>query len=145
MTTRSLTFWNAFGCLLLAAVVVMQWRREHRLDEQLRGAQTELAATRDQLADATEKRIGLERDIKLLKESLESAQQALEASVKESATHKEQADRVSEEVSEVRQQVAIWEDAIKRRDEKIQDLDGQLIATRQRLDEAVKRLKAGSQ
>jgi chromosome segregation ATPase len=145
MTSRSLIFWNAFGCLLLAAVVVVQWSRERRLNEQLHGAQTALATARDQLVDAIEKRIGLERDIKLLKESLESAQQALETSVKESVSHKEQADLLLKEVAEMRQQVAIWEDAVKSRDERIQDLDGQLIATRQRLDEAVKRLKAGSQ
>lgn len=141
MNSRVLPILNAIGCLVLTGVVVLQWQRERALYESLSNLKTELHAANDQAAAETKRAAGLERDIAVLKESIEATQKAAEASARLMEEKTAQAAGLETEVSAAREQVKTWEAAIAARDEKLRALDAQLAATRQRLDDAIAKLK----
>lgn len=141
MTSRTLSIFNAVGCLLLTGVVIAQWRGERVLDGRLAALRTELGAAKSQAADEAKHRAALERDITVLKESIEATQQAAESSALVLADKDALATRLQAELDAAREQVAAWEAAIQARDERIRSLDADLSATRKRLDEAIANLK----
>ena len=114
MNCRALPILNAIGCLVLTGVIVLQWQRERALDGSLAQLKSELASESKRAAD-------LERDIAVLKESLEATQQSAAQAAAE--------------------QLTIWQTAVAGRDAKLRELDAALAATRQRLDAAIARLK----
>ncbi len=144
MTPRVLPILNAIGCLLLTGLVVAQWRKERTLDGTLTELRGDLATARQQAADETERRAALERDIAVLKESIEATQQAAETAARSLAEKDQVATRLQTDLTAAREQVTAWETALKARDERIRSLDADLAATRKRLDEAIARLKAAA-
>lgn len=145
MISRLLTFANAAGCVILIALVVIQWGKE-------RGLNGDLAETRSELADVSarkleqEQRLGaLERDIQVLKDSLTATQQAAETTARELGEKTTAATALETELQAAREQIVAWETALKARDERIRGLTDELAATRKRLDEAVARLKAAAE
>jgi hypothetical protein len=141
MNSRLLPVINLVGCLALAGLVVVQWRREHVLDMATAGLRKELADSRAQTAEEAERRAALERDIVVLKESMEATQLAAETSARNLAAKQQLAGQLEAELAAARQQVTAWEQALKQRDERIGALDAELAKTRARLNEAVARLK----
>ena len=141
MNSRLLPVINLVGCLTLAGLVVVQWRREHMLDMATAGLRKELADSRAQTAEEAERRAALERDIVVLKESMEATQLAAETSARNLATKQQLVGQLEAELAAARQQVTAWEQALKQRDERIGALDAELAKTRARLNEAVARLK----
>ncbi len=141
MNSRLLPVINLVGCLALAGLVVVQWRREHVLDMATAGLRKELAESRAQTAEEAERRAALERDIVVLKESMEATQLAAETSARNLAAKQQLAGQLEAELAAARQQVTAWEQALKQRDERIGALDAELAKTRARLNEAVARLK----
>lgn len=144
MSTRLLTLINAIGCLVLVALVVVQWGRERLLLGELAEARTELAAAAARNLEHERQQTTLERDISVLKESLGATQQAAEATASELGAATTLATRLDTELEAAREQVTVWEAALKARDERILTLTSELAATRKRLDEAVARLKAAA-
>jgi chromosome segregation ATPase len=142
MKSRFLPIINAIGCLVITSLVVVQWQAERASDAAIAKLRRELAESREQTAEESRRRSALERDITVLKEALEATQQAAESATRESAEHQERASRLSGEVDAARDQVTLWETAIAERDERIRKLDSDLKETRERLDQAVERLKA---
>jgi predicted nucleic acid-binding Zn-ribbon protein len=142
MTPRTLSLINAAGCLALTVIVVTQWRRERTLAQANANLRSELDVVRDQAAGETRHRIALERDIAVLKESIEATQVAAESSATALAEKDLLSTALHDELAAARAQVTAWEAALKARDERIRTLDADLIATRKRLDDAVSRLKA---
>jgi chromosome segregation ATPase len=141
MNSRLLPVINLVGCLALAGLVVVQWRREHVLDMATADLRKELAESRAQTAEEAERRAALERDIVVLKESMEATQLAAETSARNLAAKQQLAGQLEAELAAARQQVTAWEQALKQRDERIGALDAELARTRARLNEAVARLK----
>jgi chromosome segregation ATPase len=141
MNSRVLPVLNLIGCLALTGLVVVQWRKERSLDGALSGLKTELATARHQAAEDAKHRTALERDISVLKESIEATQQAAESSARNLAEKDQLVNQLQTANASAREQVAVWEDAVKQRDERIQALDADLGKTRARLDEAIQRLK----
>lgn len=141
MSSRALPILNALGCLLLTAVVLVQWRKERAIDGDRLALKSELATWKQQAAEELQKRQALERDIVVLKESIASTQLAAESSAKTIAEKAELNNQLQTDLSAAREQVSSWETAIKERDERILKLDEELAATRKRLDEAIARLK----
>lgn len=141
MKSRVLPILNAIGCLVLTGVIFIQWQRERAAGESLAKLKTELHAANDLAADETKRADGLERDIAVLKESMEATQKAAEASARLMEEKTAQAAGLETEVTAAREQLKTWEAAIAARDEKLRALDAQLTATRQRLDEAIAKLK----
>ena len=82
MKSRVLPILNAVGCLILAGLVVVQWNKEHAVDQKMTKLGGELTAAREQAAAEAKRAAALERDISVLKESIESAQKASEESAR---------------------------------------------------------------
>ena len=93
-------------------------------------------------AEEAKRRAALERDITVLKESIEATQQAAEAAARSLAEKEQATTQLQTELSAAREQVTTWEGALKARDERIHALEENLAATRRRLDEAIAKLKA---
>ena len=141
MKSRFLPFINALGCLALAGVILVQWNKERALDGTISQLRSELSEARA-AADAQRQRMAsLERDISVLKESLEATQQAMEVATRALEEKEAVGELLVGELAAVRAQVALWQEAIVGRDEKIRELGEELVATRARLDTALVRLK----
>jgi chromosome segregation ATPase len=142
MTPRTLPVINAIGCLVLTGVMVLQWRKERALDASMHGLRTELAAARVKADEEAKRRAALERDIEVLKDSIASTQQAAESVTRNLVEKDQAAAQLQTELNAAREQLTLWEAALKARDERIVSLDANLAATRKRLDEAVAKLKS---
>ena len=75
------------------------------------------------------------------KEKPDKKAKAAETAARELGEKQQQVVRLEAENASAREQITAWEDAVKQRDERIEALDGQLVKTRAKLDEAVARLK----
>lgn len=141
MSPRTLSILNAIGCIVLTAVIVSHWNRERRLDQTITRLSTELGTATTRAEKEAEQRAALERDIAVLKESIEATQQAAESTSRSLAEKHLLANRLESELGAARNQVSVWEAALKTRDERIRSLDADLAATRKLLDQAIANLK----
>jgi chromosome segregation ATPase len=142
MNARTLTWINAIGCLLLVALVVVQWRGEYVLDREVAVLRTSLAEANAKLAEETTRCVALERDLQVLKDAAEQSGKAVESG-KSSAMTKDA--RIAELESALKRaggDVDKWQSAIAQRDDRIRKLDAELNEARRRLNEAVAKLKA---
>ena len=149
-TSRFLPIANLIGCLLITGIIVAQWLKERGLDSRIEGLNQQLVASRDQYEGEKTRAAALERDVSQLKESVESTVKARKET--EDAMAKMIADRealaavaassAANTNQAAQDQVKTWEKAIADRDVKIKDLNASLTATRERLDEAITKLKA---
>ena len=144
MKSRVLPILNAVGCLILSALILIQWQRERAAGASLAKLKTELTTAHDLAASETQRATGLERDIAVLKESIEATQKAAESSARLMEEKTTQTASLEVEISTAREQVKTWETAIAARDEKLLTLAAELTATRKRLDEAIAKLKEAS-
>jgi chromosome segregation ATPase len=142
--SRVLPILNTIGCLILSALILIQWQRERAAGASLAKLKTELAAAHDLAAAKTQRAADLARDIAVLKESIEATQKAAEASARLMEEKTTQTASLEVEISTAREQVKTWETAIAARDEKLLSLAAELTATRKRLDEAIAKLKEAS-
>lgn len=142
MKSRVLPILNLVGCLALTGLVVLQWKQERALDSQVGKLQTELTAAHDATATEAKRATALQRDIEVLKESIEAIQKSAEAAAQSLAENESHAAELQTELSAAREQILEWQAAIAARDEKLGSLNTELVATRKRLDEAIAKLKA---
>lgn len=144
-TSRILPIVNLVGCVLITGIIVAQWLKERGLGGRIDALNQQLAVARDQYTAEKTRAAALESDVAQLKESVEatvrSRKEAEDALAKLIAERDAQAADAAESA---RGQVQIWEQAISERDAKIRELNGNLTALRQRLDEAVAKLKAAA-
>lgn len=133
MNFRSLPMLNAIGCLFLAVVVFLQWGKESTTQTELGRLRVEASAAHELAESESRRAANLERDIEVLKESFETTRRTM-------AIRQRSLDAANEG-EKARTQIEIWKDAVTRRDERIKTLEGELLATRRRLDEAVVRLR----
>lgn len=142
MTPRTLPLLNAIGCLALTGLVVAQWRKERSMRDELADTKAKLSLSLQQTDEEVKQRTALERDIAVLKETIESAQKAAESSTKDLVEKDGTVTRLQAELTAAREQITVWEAAMKTRDEQIRTLNDNLAATRKRLEEAIAKLKA---
>jgi len=145
MSPRTLTLLNTIGCLALTGLIVAQWCKERTIQGNLAETTRQLAITRDQAAEESQRRAALERDIAVLKETIEATQKAAETSAHDFAEKDALATELQAQLTSAREQLATWEAALKTRDQRIHLLDSELAATRKRLDEAIAKLKAAAE
>lgn len=119
----------------------MQWNKERALDGTISQLRSELSEARAAADVQRQRMASLERDISVLKESLEATQQAKEVATRALEEKEAAGELLVGELAAVRAQVALWQEAIAGRDEKIRELGEELVATRARLDTALLRLK----
>ena len=144
MKFRALPILNAIGCLALTGLVVVQWQRERANIADLVTLRADLATATARATAESERRSALERDLAVLKEAIDSTQHAAEATARQLTEQTTLTTAVQTELTAARAQVAAWETALKTRDERILALDADLTATRQRLAEAIAKLKAAA-
>jgi chromosome segregation ATPase len=145
-SSRFLPILNLVGCLLITVVIVAQWLKERGLGERIASISQELVISRDQTAEAEKRVIALESDVAQLKEAIEAttlarkeAEEAARTEVEKITTgHNE---KIAELTTASEERVKTWEAAIATRDEKIRALNATLTSTRERLDEAIAKLK----
>lgn len=142
MKSRVLPILNAIGCLVLTALVASQWLKERKSDQALTATQSELTAAKEFSASETRRATALERDIAVLKESIEATQKSAEEAARAAAEKTTEASVLEAEITAAREQVKTWEAALAERDAKLRSLDAELLATRQRLGAAIAELKA---
>lgn len=146
---------NAVGCVVLVGFILIQWFGGRVLDKKLHDAQEREILEKNARFEA-EKKVGqLQSDIQGLKDSVDSIRQAAEAAEKEVTLKNEEIAKFAAGLEEAKAKILTWEQAVKERDEalqkrdaalaerdsKIKEVNGQLVATRKRLDEAVAELK----
>jgi septal ring factor EnvC (AmiA/AmiB activator) len=142
MKFRALSLLNTLGCLALIGLVVVQWQRERATTGDLVALRADLAAATARATAESERRGTLERDLAVLKEAIEATQQAAESTARDLTEKTTLTTTLQAELATAREQVSAWETALKARDERIQSLSAELTATRERLTEAVAKLKA---
>ena len=145
--SRFLPIVNLVGCLVITGIILAQWLKERGLDDSITRLNQQLVATRDELGSEKTRATALENDVTQLKESIESTLKARQET--EAALAKTIAERDTQAAASVataneanQEQVKVWEKALAERDEKIRDLGTSLKAARERLDEAISKLKA---
>lgn len=126
---------NTIGCLALAAVLAIQWRKEHTLRENSATLRHELAISQQDHADARAHATALEADIEQLKDALAATSEA------RSTLEQELAAARATHTASTEKQVEAWQAAIAQRDARINELEAQLKAARTRLDEAISNIK----
>lgn len=144
-TSRILPIVNLVGCVLITGIIVAQWLKERGLGGRIDALNQQLVTARDQYAAEKTRAATLESDVAQLKESVEATVRSRKEA--EDALAKLIAGRETEAASAAqaaRVQVENWEKAIAERDAKIRELNENLAAARQRLDEAIAKLKAAA-
>jgi len=148
MSFRLLPILNAVGCAVLMVLVVIQWKGGQSLEDQLRDSRAQTASEMKGREDAEKHAVQLQSDVDGLKASIDSMR---EGSVRDRKTAEDAGKFASDKAGEVgaltinlgkaEEQLKVWEEAVKSRDEKLKELNDDLVATRQRLDEAIAKLK----
>ena len=144
MKFRALPLLNAIGCLALIGLVVVQWLRERATTGDLQALRADLTTATARTTAESERRSALERDLAVLKEAIEATQQAAETTARDLPEKTTLTATLRTELASAREQVTAWEAALKARDERILSLTADLTATRQRLAEAIAKLKAAA-
>ena len=148
MSIRLLPILNAIGCAVLMVLIVIQWKSGQSLEDQLRESREQTAAETKGREDAEKRAVQLQSDIDGLKASIDSMR---EGSVRDRKAAEDAGKFAADKAGEVgtltlglgkaQEQLKVWEEAVKSRDEKLKELDEDLVATRKRLDEAIAKLK----
>jgi septal ring factor EnvC (AmiA/AmiB activator) len=142
--SRALPILNALGCLILTGLVILQWNKERRLNTTLDEVKTELSNSIEQATTESKRGKMLDQDIAVLKESLEIAQQANDATTRSLQSKETLANELESKLAAANAQLETWRTAIDARDEKLRALNRELTATRGRLDDAIAKLKASA-
>lgn len=144
-TSRFLPLLNLAGCLLITGIILAQWHQERGLDTRIKELNQQLVATREQHGAEKKRATVLENDIAQLKESIESTvlarKETEDAMAKLAAGCLAHAATVAATNQSNLEQMKIWENAIDDRDAKIRELNSSLTTTRERLNEAIAKLK----
>lgn len=135
---------NAIGCLILTALVVILWNHERSLNRALELANVRVTKTQTLFDTETQRATALERDISVLKESIQATQESAEKTSGLLDQKESQNQTLQSEISAAREQVTVWQSSLTERDTKLRELSGELTSTRSRLDSAVAKLKAGA-
>ena len=154
-SNRLLPVINALGCLLLVGFIVIQWFGSQKLATQLHQARNREILETNARIEAEKRADQIQSDIDGLKASVDSIQKAAEVAEDELASKNEEISKLATGLAQATEQIVMLEGAVKERDEailkrnaaiterdlKLKDLNGQLVATRKRLDDAIAELK----
>lgn len=148
MSARLLPIFNAIGCAVLMVLIVIQWKGGQALEDQLHASREQTSVETKARLEAEKRALQLQSDVEGLKASIDAIREASDRD-KQAADEagKFAADKASEAAAltaglgKAQEQLKVWEEAVKSRDEKLKELNAALVATRQRLDEAIAKLK----
>jgi peptidoglycan hydrolase CwlO-like protein len=146
---------NAVGCIVLVGFILIQWFGGEMLREKLHEAESREIIEKNVRFEAEKKAKTLQSDIEGLKSSVDSIREAAETAEKLVEIKDQDIVKFSAALEEAKTKIGTWEQAVKDRDDallkrdaaiaerdsKLKEINGQLVATRKRLDEAVAELK----
>jgi peptidoglycan hydrolase CwlO-like protein len=146
---------NAVGCIVLVGFILIQWFGGQLLSKELHEARSREILEKNARFEAEKKVKTLQSDIEGLKNSVDSIRQAAETAEKAVELKDQDIAKFSAALEEAKAKIVTWEQAVKDRDDallkrdaaiaerdsKLKEINGQLVATRKRLDEAVAELK----
>lgn len=141
MSARTITWINAIGCLVLVALVVVQWRGEYVSGRELAGLRVSLAEANAKAAEETARCVALERDLQVLKEAAEQSGKAVESGKSVAMTKDARIAELEAALKQAGGDVGKWQAAIAQRDDRIRKLEAEVAEARRRLNEAVAKLK----
>lgn len=141
MSARTITWINAIGCLVLVALVVVQWRGEYVSGRELASLRTSLAEANAKAAEETARCVALERDLQVLKEAAEQSGKAVESGKSVAMTKDARIAELEAALKQAGGDVGKWQAAIAQRDDRIRKLEAEVAEARRRLNEAVAKLK----
>lgn len=133
MNPPTLPTLNAIGCLVLVGIVFSQWVKETHADAETGKLRVEIAMANDLAASEAKRALHLERDIAALRESLEAMREIDAVNLVKSG--------LRESLADARRQNESWKNSVADRDNRIAQLEADLVATRRRLVEAIVRLR----
>ncbi len=143
-----ITVVNAVGCFVLLGIVVVQWRQNENQRQQFRDLQVRQQAAEEARDDANKRVESLGRDLEDLKASLEATRKAAEEATNAGKEHTDELsaaassrDLAVAERDALRAKIVEWETAMKQRDENIARQNETISGLRNKLDEAIERLK----
>ena len=137
-TPRILPVINAIGCLALTGIIVAQWNAQLKSTEKSKRMAVDMVELKASAAEETARAALLEQDISTLKETLEAMRVSNARLAQDAAV----ANLQKQDLEATREAVKGWEAAVAERDVKLKDLNSKLTATRERLDQAIGKLKA---
>lgn len=140
MSATKITVLNAIGCLLLAAVIVVQWNRERGLNQDLDAMMLDLGAAQEEVAELVNEKAQLQADIESLKESLALSKKAVDQREDLLDSSVERHQKTVAELKAMQNQVDEWRAAIDQRDAQLKKMNAEMVLLRDKLDEAVKKL-----
>lgn len=142
MNARTITWINAIGCLVLVALVVVQWRGEYVSGRELANLKNSLAEANTKAAEETARCVALERDLQVLKDAAEQSGKAVESGKSVAMTKDTRIAELEAALKQAGGDVGKWQAAIAQRDDRIRKLEAEVAEARRRLNEAVAKLKA---
>ena len=148
MTASRLSAINSFGCLILVAIIVSQWRHEQKTIAALNSANLNLSQAWADTKKQSDLRAALEKDVAALKESIALNQSALDeantALANQAATQAQlqsQLNQSQADLDAAKAQFPSWLEAIHARDAQISELQTKLDLALNRLNQAILKLK----
>lgn len=142
MNARTITWINAIGCLVLVALVVVQWRGEYVSGRELTSLRISLAEANAKTAEETARCVALERDVQVLKEAAEQSGKAVESGKSVAMTKEARIAELEAALKQAGGDVNKWQAAIAQRDDRVRKLEAEVAEARRLLNEAVAKLKA---
>lgn len=155
MNPKVLPIINAVGCVVLVGFILIQWFGGQLLKDELHEAMKREILEKNARFEAEKRAKTLQSDIEGLKNSVDSIRKAAEDAEKLVELKDQDIVKFSAALEEAKTKILTWEQAVKDRDDallkrdaalaerdsKLKEINGQLVATRRRLDEAVAELK----
>lgn len=148
MSARLLPILNALGCLILVGFILVQWHGGQSLQNQLFASQTQSILEANARLETEKRADALQSDVDGLKASIEAIRvtsqhdQYSAGEATKLATEKAtEAEALTTDLTQAQEQLKQWAEAVKSRDEKLKELNEALIVTRNRLNEAITKLK----
>lgn len=142
MNARTITWVNAIGCMVLVALVVVQWRGEYVSGRELASLRISLSEANAKTAEETARCVALERDLQVLKEAAEQSGKAVESGKSVAMTKDARIAELEAALKQAVGDVGKWQAAIAQRDDRIRKFEAEVAESRRRLNEAVAKLKA---
>lgn len=142
------TIVNAVGCLLMLGIVISQWGQNETKRRDYLALQKKHHDEQQGRLEAERRAESFETDLAELKRALEATQKAAEEAANAGkaqadlmATATSERDKASAERDALLGQIKTWEEAIKLRDGKLAEQNATIKALREKLDEAIAKLK----
>jgi chromosome segregation ATPase len=139
---RRLSCLNLFGVLALAALCVLQWRHDRRLNLALDRSEQTRFAQAAALTEQTNKLNGLNEDLARFKTSLADEQQRrLQLEIKLRAADATN-DLLAAECEQLKVSVTNWADAVTLRDQRIREANDRIEELSASLNDSIRKFNA---